>query len=276
VIELPEAATLAAQSATALTGRTITAAEANHSPHAFTGFFGEPAHYPDMLVGQTITGARAWSGHVQIEADELRIVVTEGATPVLYSVGEKLPAKHQLRVDLDDGSSLVVSVAMYGGIQVFHDGENDNPYYALAMAKPSPLTDTFTSRYFADLLADDAASTLSAKAFLATQQRIPGLGNGVLHDIVWNARINPRRKVATLSDDERATLYASVTTTLAEMTAGGGRDTERTLFGHPGGYATVMSRKTLELPCPRCAGRRVKEAYMGGAVYYCPTCQPAR
>ena len=44
-------------------------------------------------------------------------------------------------------------------------------------------------------------------------------------------------------------------------------------MGRPGGYATVMSRTTLELPCPRCGGRRVKEAYLGGAVYFCAGCQ---
>lgn|GEM_PF-2077218 len=30
------------------------------------------------------------------------------------------------------------------------------------------------------------------KAFLATEQRIPGLGNGVLQDILWTARIHPK------------------------------------------------------------------------------------
>jgi formamidopyrimidine-DNA glycosylase len=25
--------------------------------------------------------------------------------------------------------------------------------------------------------------------------------------------------------------------------------------------------------CPKCGGTIVKEAYLGGAVYYCPVCQ---
>jgi formamidopyrimidine-DNA glycosylase len=274
MIELPEATTLATQATASLAGRTVTATEVDHTPHRLTWYFGDPERYPDLLTGRRITGARAVAGHVQIEAGELRILCSDGAYPRRYAPDDVAPAKHQLRLDLDDGSTLAVTVAMYGGIQVFHDGENDNPYYAVALVAPSPLTAAFDADHWAGLLAADGAASLSAKAFLATGQRIPGLGNGVLQDVLWTARVNPRRKVATLSDDERSGLLDAVRTILAAMTDQGGRDTERDLFGRPGGYPTVMSRVTLERPCPRCGGRVVKEAYLGGAVYYCPACQP--
>ena len=58
------------------------------------------------------------------------------------------------------------------------------------------------------------------------------------------------------------------------MTDRGGRNTEKDLFGRPGGYAVRLSRNTCAEPCPRCGGPIVKEAYLGGAVYYCPHCQP--
>jgi formamidopyrimidine-DNA glycosylase len=273
VIELPEAATHADQATKALTGRTVVYAEANHTPHKLMWFFGDPAAYRDLLVGRTITGARAVAGLVQIEADDLRILFSDGAYPRLHAPGEPLPAKHQLRLDLDDGATLVATVAMYGGVQVFHDGENDSPYYAVALAKPSPLTPAFDAGWFDGLLAADGADRLSAKAFLATEQRIPGLGNGVLQDILWTAGVHPKRKMGTLSDGDRADLFDAVTTTLRAMAQAGGRDTERDLFGRPGGYPTVMCRTTLELPCPRCGGRRVKEPYLGGAVYFCAGCQ---
>lgn len=43
-----------------------------------------------------------------------------------------------------------------------------------------------------------------------------------------------------------------------------GRDTERDLFGVPGGYATLLSQKTYGQPCPVCGGQIIKETYMGG------------
>lgn len=275
MIELPEAAALAAQAATTLVGRTVLEAEVNHSPHKLTWFAGDATSYRDRLVSRTVTGASGVAGHVQLDLGDWRLLLNDGAYPRWYAPGEPLPAKHQLRLDLDDGSALVVSVAMHGGIQVFAGGTNQNPYYLAARTKPSPLTSTFDEDWFGSLLAADGADRLSAKAFLATEQRIPGLGNGVLQDILWTARVHPRRKVGAMSDAERAALYDAVVGTVRAMTDGGGRDTERTLFGRPGGYPTVMSRSTLELPCPRCGGRRVKEAYLGGAVYFCPGCQVA-
>ncbi|TLN02797.1 endonuclease VIII, partial [bacterium] len=113
----------------------------------------------------------------------------------------------------------------------------------------------------------------SLKAFLATEQRIPGLGNGVLQDILFNARLHPKKKLGTTDARQRETLFDTVVTTLHEMTASGGRDTERDLFGNPGGYATKMSKFTAGNPCAECGSTIVKEAYLGGSVYYCPGCQ---
>ena len=52
-----------------------------------------------------------------------------------------------------------------------------------------------------------------------------------------------------------------------------GRDTQTDLYGNAGGYKTILSAKTWKNPCLRCGSTIIKEAYMGGSVYYCPTCQ---
>jgi formamidopyrimidine-DNA glycosylase len=77
-----------------------------------------------------------------------------------------------------------------------------------------------------------------------------------------------------LSDARLEGLLGSVKTTLAQMTAQGGRDVEKDLFGNPGGYATLLSSKALNWPCPKCGGGLVRQAYLGGNVYFCPSCQP--
>jgi len=58
------------------------------------------------------------------------------------------------------------------------------------------------------------------------------------------------------------------------MTSLCGRDTEKDLFGHSGGYKTILSRNTVGKPCSVCGAEIQKAAYMGGAVYWCPGCQP--
>ena len=79
--------------------------------------------------------------------------------------------------------------------------------------------------------------------------------------------------VETLTDGERETLFHSVKSTLKEMTAEGGRDTTRDLFGKPGGYRTRLSQTTPGKPCPVCGGMIVKQPYMGGSIYFCDGCQ---
>ncbi len=76
-----------------------------------------------------------------------------------------------------------------------------------------------------------------------------------------------------LSETEFNALFKAVKGVLAAMAEQGGRDTEHDLFGQPGGYRTILSKNTLDQPCPRCGGAIRKEAYMGGAVYFCPGCQ---
>ena len=81
------------------------------------------------------------------------------------------------------------------------------------------------------------------KAFLATEQRIPGFGNGVLHDTLFNARIHPKHKLESLSDKDMEALFTSIKTTLTAMRNGGGRDTERDLFGKPAGIRQFCRAK---------------------------------
>jgi len=273
VLELPEAIVIAEQVGTALGGKRIKSVTANQSPHKFAWFYGDPGDYNSLLSGNAIESAVPWGGMVEIWAGPERILLGDGVSLRYFPAGERLPSKHQLLIEFDDSSSLVGSVQMYGGLWAFPAGEFDNQYYLAAKQKPSPLTDEFDYAYFGSLLEGEKLESLSAKAFLATEQRIPGLGNGVLQDILWAARIHPRRKVATLSDQELRDLFGSVKSVLHEMAARGGRDTERDLYGRPGSYKTVLSRNTVDTPCPACGTTIKKEAYMGGSVYYCGGCQ---
>lgn len=273
MIELPEATTMAEQIRRSLAGAIVTEVEVNRTPHKMAFFTGDPHAYADHLKGRPLTGAVARGGLIEITVGDHQLVLSDGAYPRLVDPDEAVPDKHQLALVLEDGASLVVSVQMYGGMSLHPIGENDNPYYLTAVRAPSPLGPAFDDAHVSRLLAAPGVDRLSAKAFLATEQRIPGLGNGVLQDILWFAHVHPKRKMGTLDGRERAELFHSVRQTLREMTHLGGRSTERDARGNAGGYSVVMGRTTRSLPCARCGSRIVKEAYLGGAVYYCPDCQ---
>ena len=259
MIEIPESQTVARQIRETLAGRTITDVFNATHPHKFTWYTGDPLEYPKLLTGRKIVGAEGCGAFIDVLLDDdIHLALSDGVILRLYGTGDPIPAKYQLLLTLDDGRFLLLTVAMYGGINAFR-GELDNPYYRGARTKCSPLEERFDAGYFSRLRAA-AKQNLSAKAFLATEQRIPGLGNGVLQDILFRAGIHPKRKLATLGDADAQCLFATLKSVLREMTDRGGRATEKDLFGTPGGYAVQLSRNTCAEPCPVCGGPIVKEA----------------
>lgn len=273
MIEIPEAASLCEQINETVKGKRIEDVLVNQSPHKFAWFQGEPDEYDAKLNGKTIERAYAYGGLVEISLGTTKLLFGDGINLRYFIEGEKLPKKHQLLIQFEDRSVLTATVQMYGGIWCFEDGEFDNKYYLIAKQKPSPLSKEFDFEYYSSIVTDEALHKKSAKALLATEQRIPGLGNGVLQDILFNAKIHPKRKVSTLSQKEIEALFYSTKSTLHEMTIKGGRDTEKDLFGCAGGYTTKLSKKTVKHPCKVCGSNIIKKAYMGGSVYYCEGCQ---
>jgi formamidopyrimidine-DNA glycosylase len=272
MIELPEAAVVAQQINDTLQGKQIVSAVAGASPHKFAWYSGDPAEYNERLAGKTIGVANYAGCHIEFTAGDMRLSIS---APVRYHAqGVRRPAKHQLLIEFDDGTAITSSAQMWGAFMCFAQSESSGLVdWEAAQARPSPLTEAFDRAYFAALVAD-ATPPLSAKAFLATEQRIPGLGNGVLQDILWTARIHPKHRMADLSDAAVEGMYSAVKDVLAAMVAQGGRDTEKDLFGAPGGYRTVLSRYTVGHPCPACGAVIQKGPYLGGSIYYCPGCQP--
>jgi len=274
MIEIPEGMVLAEQLGQTVKGKQIEKVSVLQSPHKFAWFQGDPQRYPQMLEGQRVGEASSFGSHVEFQAGEVSLAVSEGATWRFHPDRQKLPAKHQLLLEFEDGSALCLTIRMYGGMLCFRTGEADNPYYLMAREKPSPLSPAFDFKRFEGLFQTEDAAKLSVKALLATEQRIPGLGNGCLQDILFHAGLHPKRKVSTLDEEDKQALFRSLKNTLQEMAVKGGRDTEPDLFGKSGGYITKCSKNTAGQPCPVCGSRIVKESYMGGSVYYCPVCQP--
>jgi formamidopyrimidine-DNA glycosylase len=273
VIELPEALNIAGQLSDTIRGKRVVSVIVALTPHKLAWYYGEPPKYPALLAGKTIEKANAYGGMVEIKAENVNILLGEGAGIRFHRRNETRPARHQLLVEFTDSSAISVSIQMYGGIGIFVEGELDNLYYRAAKEKPSPLCPAFDEIYFDRLISGQGVQKLSLKAFLATEQRVPGLGNGILQDILFNAKLHPKKKVETLTRTDKEALYNSVKDTISAMAAQGGRDTELDLFGRPGGYRTILCRNTASKPCPTCGTAIKKEPYMGGSIYYCDKCQ---
>ena len=254
MIEAPEAVCLSRQLNDAVCGKYISEVVVFHSPHKFT-FISPGIDYEGVLLGKRVGKARARGGMVELAVGERALLFSDGANLTYLEPGADLPDKHQLLIGFGDESCLVVSVRMYGGVWCFSQGEFPGPlepYYRSAKEKPQVLSDAFDLSYFMSLLDEPSVQKKSAKAFLATEQTIPGLGNGVLQDILYRAGMHPKTKISGLTRQQKERLFRSVRETLREMLRLGGRDSETDLFGRPGGYRPRLSKNTAGEPCPRC------------------------
>ncbi len=273
MIELVEAKILSDQMNASIRGKRIAKVTTLSSPHKFAFFHGDPQEYDGLLRGRYIGEAAPNGGQVRLEIEDLIFVFGDGVDLRYYDKDSKRQPKHQMLMEFEDGSALCGSVQMYGFLWCFYESEFDNSYYLVAKQKPSPLSEQFDQQYFMNILSAPGVEKLSAKAVLATEQRIPGLGNGVLQDILFHAGIHPKRKVKTFCEEDIDRLYHSIKSTLAQMIELGGRDTEKDLYGAVGGYTTRLSKRTVGKPCPICGHTIQKETYLGGSIYFCDGCQ---
>jgi formamidopyrimidine-DNA glycosylase len=272
MLEIPESKTIGTQADCTLKGKYIISVFTPKSLHKYAFFNGDPAEYPGILTGRKILSAKGHGMFVDICFDEnVFLTIGDGTNMRYHPPSAQPPESYQLLITFDDESFISLNVAMYGGIWAYK-GHLDNKYHIRSLNSISPLEDDFNETFFGKRVLNESKD-LSAKALLATEQRIPGLGNGVLQDILFNAGIHPKRKKSGFSDHELHKLFQSLKLTLKRMTGLGGRDTEKDLFGHCGKYKTLLSKNTVNQPCSVCGTSLRKEAYLGGAIYYCPSCQ---
>lgn len=275
MIELPEAIVLARQMDAALNGRRIVSGDRGNAPHKFAFSNGTSEEYAAIFAGQTVGGSTAHGMSIltEIGMDHTLILGCGGERILLHSDESTLPKKHQLFVHFADGSYLTVTISGWGNTFLLPRAEAGQHQH-VQEDRITPLDEAFTWNYFRQLFEPlTPENKVSLKYFLISEPGLWGLGNGCLQDILFHARLHPRRKAVATSETERRALYDSIRTTLRQMVDQGGRNDEVDLYGQPGGYERILHSKSVGQPCPNCGAPFEKEQYLGGSIYFCPTCQ---
>lgn len=275
MIELPEAYTIATQMTAALRGKRIAGVVRGNVPHKFAFYNHSEEEYRALLNGRRLESARGNGSFILLGVDSGQFLLFgDGGERILLHASEaSLPKKHHFLLRFEDGASLTVTVQGWGFAMLIDPAEFPPPYYR-EKNRVSPLSAEFNFEFFESLFEElGPDSACSAKYFLVSKPGVWGMGNGCLQDILFQARLHPRRRVVELSPQERRGLYEAIRGMLAEMVRLGGRDSETDLFGQPGGYRRIMHNEAVGEPCPACGSSIEKAAYLGGAVYYCPNCQ---
>jgi formamidopyrimidine-DNA glycosylase len=101
------------------------------------------------------------------------------------------------------------------------------------------------------------------KARLLDQKAIAGVGNLLADEILWRARLSPRRPTGSLSEEELDRLRREVRAAVRSAIRRGGAHT-----------GDLIAHREREGHCPRC-GTPLSRATIGGrTTYWCPKDQP--
>jgi formamidopyrimidine-DNA glycosylase len=275
MFELPEIATLAGQMNDTVRGKIVQRGQLGNSPHKFVWYNRSEEEFERLTRGKQVGEARAkgrWL-FIPLEPGYVLLFGECGGKMLFHPRGSKMPRKYHLHITFDDESFLTLTTQMWGAMELYEKGEEQNREYVKGM-RTTPVEPEFTFDYFSALVDDLLhGKKRSAKALLTQEQLIPGLGNAIAQDILFRARLHPRHPISELSEGQRQGLYQAIVDTVREAIQGGGRYDEFDLHGNRGGYVRLMDRNALGRPCPECGGEVQKIQYLGGACYLCPGCQ---
>jgi len=275
MFEIPEIVNFARQMNDTLKGKTIKTGHLGNSPHKFVWYNRTPQEFEQITRNKQVGEARTLGRWLLINIEPgYVLVIGEWGGHILFHQPESImPAKYHLHLQFDDDSFLTATTQMWGAAELYEKGQELERQYIKDM-KLTPLDEGFTLSHFTDLIdATTKENKQSVKGLLTQDQTIPGLGNSIAQDILYLARLHPKHDLQSLTDAEVLALYQSILKTITTCIQKGGRNDEFDLFDQPGGYMRLMDKNAVGKPCLLCGSQIEKAQYLGGAIYFCPTCQ---
>ena len=278
MLEYPEIKHLASQLEETMPGKTIDIVSFPGMVRNFV--FSEETQpvFRERLHGKTFERVKSCGNHLYLftKEDPVLAIGDTGGKLLLTPANKPIPKKFDLRVTFTDETTLTMSVQMWGFIRAYAAAADALAHQQSVLQEArDPLDDKVTRRNFLRWLHSwEEAPKINAKKFIISRKYITGLGNGYTQDILWYARLHPRRKMDSLTDEEAMNFLDAIQLVTVQAVQANGRSTERDLYDQPGGYEVLMGRATLGTPCPACDTEIIKFSFEGGACYICPSCQP--
>lgn len=138
---------------------------------------------------------------------------------------------------------------------------------------PDPLEENLDYEEFVELFSSKRSAI---KPALLDQSVVSGIGNIYSDEILWQARVNPHRKVSALSAEDFKRIYNALFLVLEKALSLGGTSIVdyRKPDGEKAGYAEVRKVYKREgEACPRCGAKIKRDKISGRSAHFCPQCQ---
>jgi formamidopyrimidine-DNA glycosylase len=215
-----------------------------------------------QLAGHRFGDPRRHGKWLILPTDGPTLLVHSGMTGRPYYADDDQPEQglERLVIALDRGQLRYVDLRKLRGVWLA--GDDDEVAGVLGEQGPDALG--LNLRSFTKAL-EGRRGTL--KPTLMDQSVIAGLGNLLVDEICWRARLNPSRPVGRLDETDVRRLHASMKRVL------------RTAVPH--GCVPSLPRWLTRVrddpdpACPRCGTRLMRGRIGGRTSLWCPRCQPA-
>ena len=277
-IELPEAKILTEQMDREILGKRIKTYQLKDCERLRRiGFINKDIKAFDQLVNGRVESviSRGNAMLVKLKSGINLILNPEyGGEIFIHTSETTIPEKFHLRVDFADDTALTVRLTSMGGIYVMKNDDLMNSYIFKRDFNPkilSPIDEVFTFERFSKLLANNNRALKSV--LVGKDAVVVGLSNSAFQDIVYRAKLHPKRKASELSKDEKQALYDAIKLVIHERIRLGGKDQFTDLYGKQGRYTPAMGPNMKQQTCPSCGTPIEKMSLGGGQTYYCPNCQ---
>ncbi|MCL2149396.1 MAG: bifunctional DNA-formamidopyrimidine glycosylase/DNA-(apurinic or apyrimidinic site) lyase [Dehalococcoidia bacterium] len=232
---------------------------------------------PDKLnaevAGQAVTNLSRRGKYLvfRLESDKLLLVHHKMTGSFQASLGSsELPKHTRAIIHIGDRVALFfVDPRRFGRFELV------GPEAAvLQKLGPEPLAREFTAKRLSEIL---ARRNLPLKAVLLNQGIIAGIGNLYADEILFAARLSPKRLAGSLTQAEVRRMHAEIRRVLREGIARKGASLVN--YYRPGGekggahLAFQVARRAGQACLAGCGGMIERIFFRGRGTYYCPRCQ---
>lgn len=192
---------------------------------------------------------------------------------LIWTDEQRLKPSHlRASLKMDRGQVLFIDTRRFGTIGWITDARQPLQTGGGGLAI-DPTTEQFTAEALASLL---STSSQALKVWLLRQDRLNGLGNIYASEILYQARLSPRRMARTVRGREVERLHAATRSVLQRAIDACGTTFSdfQDAHGVTGSYQQYLAVYGREgEPCPSCRTEIRRIVQQQRSTFFCPQCQ---
>jgi formamidopyrimidine-DNA glycosylase len=276
-IELPEAQILAKQMREALIGKQVSSYDLkDYERMQRIGFINKDLTQYERLIDGKIVSIPQRGNTIILKLDNgMNLLLgPEYGGRIRYLISKNdINEKYHLKIIFKDDTALTVRQTNMGVIRAYDEESLPTSYmYKRDFSDTlSPVEEDFTLENFSKLL---SKHNRGLKSVLVGKDAIlVGVSNASFQDIIYRAKLYPKRKASSLNEKEKTQLFNSIKNIIKERLEKNGKTKFTDIYGNNGKYIPLMGPNMKEKTCPTCGTKIQKMSLGGGQTYYCPICQ---